>query len=117
MKQGAALGEAYLFFGCRKSTSDFIYQHELADFRKDKSLTDAFIAFSREGKEKVYVQDLLRQRRQLVEEVIREKGGHFYICGNTKMGHDVQQVLKDFLGEEFVKELERDKKLIKELWG
>lgn len=33
------------------------------------------------------------------------------------MGLDVQQVLKEFIGEEKVKEMEKEKRLIKELWG
>lgn len=33
------------------------------------------------------------------------------------MGLEVQLILKEFLGEENYKSLEKDKKLIKELWG
>jgi hypothetical protein len=33
------------------------------------------------------------------------------------MGLDVQQILKDFIGEDGFKILEKEKRLIKELWG
>lgn len=48
--------------------------------------------------------------------VLLEKG-NVYICGNNKMGMDVQNILKEFLGEEDFKVLEKEKRLIKELWG
>ena len=49
--------------------------------------------------------------------VINEDNGNVYLCGNTKMGLDVQGVLKDFLGEEPYKNFEKEKRLVKELWG
>ena len=111
------MGEAHLFFGCRKSTSDFIYQDDMAHFRTNKIVTDVITAFSREGASKVYVQDMLRSRGELLRRVMFEGKGNLYICGNTKMGMDVQAVLKEHLGDEVFRELERDKRLIKELWG
>jgi len=48
---------------------------------------------------------------------IGENNGYFYICGSTKMGADVLVVLKEFIGEDMYKELEKSKRLIKELWG
>jgi len=63
------------------------------------------------------VQDLIKQRKDMIVDILQNKGGHFYVCGNTKMGHDVQVLLKEFLGEEHFKELEQQKRLIKELWG
>ena len=44
-------------------------------------------------------------------------GAHLYICGSTKMGHDVQTLLKELLGEDGFKNIEKEKRLIKELWG
>jgi len=45
-------GEAYMFFGCRKSTSDFIYHDEIAKYKAAHYLDDVFIAFSREDASK-----------------------------------------------------------------
>ena len=80
------MGDAYLFFGCRKSTSDFIYQDEMAKHRAGKTVSDVYIAFSRDTAKKVYVQDLIREKKDLIIETLIEKEGYFYICGNTKMG-------------------------------
>ena len=40
-----------------------------------------------------------------------------YICGATKMGHDVQNLLKKVLGEEEFKKMQQDKRVIVELWS
>ena len=53
----------------------------------------------------------------MVLDVLVERKGYFYICGSTTMGHDVLVVLKDFLGEEMFRQLEKEKRFIKELWG
>lgn len=112
------LGDAYLFFGCRKRTSDFIYQEEMAYHKSSHDLTDVFFAFSREeGQPRVYVQDLLRERKELIVDVLMNRKGNFYICGNTKMGMDVQNLLKEFIGHEVYTQVEKDKRIIKELWG
>jgi len=59
----------------------------------------------------------LRLKKELVIKQISENNGYFYICGSTKMGADVMTVLKEFIGEDGYKELEKSKRLIKELWG
>ena len=53
----------------------------------------------------------------MILKLILEQRGHVYLCGNTKMGMDVQNLLKEFLGEEEFKILDKEKRLIKELWG
>ena len=112
------LGEAFLFFGCRKSTSNFIYQEDFAFHKAKHHLTDAFFAFSREdGQKKVYVQDLLKQQRDLIADVLINRKGYFYICGNTRMGQDIQNLLKEFIGQEQFTAMDTEKRLIKELWG
>jgi sulfite reductase alpha subunit-like flavoprotein len=77
------------------------------------------LALSREeGQEKQYVQDLMRKEREMLRDLLsQEKKGHIYLCGSTKMGQDVQALLKDMFGEEGFKRLEKEKRLIKELWG
>ena len=48
----------------------------------------------------MYVSDLLREKKDLIIEVLMEQRGNFYICGNAKMGLDIQNLLKEFIGEE-----------------
>ena len=59
----------------------------------------------------------MREQKEMILKLILEQRGHVYLCGNTKMGMDVQNLLKEFLGEEEFKILDKEKRLIKELWG
>jgi len=112
------LGEAKLYFGCRNRNSDFIYRDEIADRVDKKIISEANYAFSREqGKPKEYVQNLLEKIPDDLKRILIEEKGHFYICGSTKMGNDVVALLKKVLGEDQVKAMETEKRLIKELWS
>ena len=78
------------------------------------------MAFSRPteaGEKKQYVQDVLAENKEQLLEFIREKNGYFYICGATKMGADVQALLKETLGEEEFAKLQQEKRLCVELWS
>ena len=85
---------------------------------KEGIIEKPFLAFSREiANQRTYVQDLMKKERDLVVRVLEEQQGYLYICGNTKMGHDVQNLLREFFGEEGFKKMEKEKRIIKELWG
>lgn len=43
------LAPAYLFFGCRRSTSDFIYREDIAKYRGENIINEAYVAFSRDN--------------------------------------------------------------------
>lgn len=58
---GHTLGPAALFFGCRKAAHDYIYADELRGFKDAGVVTHLSCAFSRDGHQKVYVQDHLRE--------------------------------------------------------
>ena len=60
--------KAVLYFGCKKSTSDYIYRDQLAEF-VDQKLLDLKVAFSREGEWK-YVQALLKWDSDQVKDLI-----------------------------------------------
>ena len=77
---GKPVGESILYFGCRYQKEDFIYEEELKEFLKDGSLTTIYTAFSRDQKEKVYVQHLLANHKEEVWKVL-DAGGHLYVCG------------------------------------
>jgi NADPH-ferrihemoprotein reductase len=126
-RSGKPLGEALLFFGCRKSDEDFIYREELARWADSKILSDSFFAFSREGDKKVYVQHLLEEQGARVWALIRHAGAHVYVCGATTMGGDVVSTLKRIASTQgglsaaaaskFVEAMEHEKRLIQELWS
>ena len=77
-----------LFFGCTKSSEDFIYKEELLEAVEQKSLQQLITAFSREQKEKIYVQHRLRERGEEVKQMIAD-GGYIFVCGATSMGKQV----------------------------
>ncbi|MEM6619564.1 MAG: flavodoxin domain-containing protein, partial [Pseudomonadota bacterium] len=97
--EGCAMGPAMLFFGCRHPKQDYIYQEELEAYAAD-GLCDLHVAFSRAEKSKVYVQDLIRQERDRVWELL-EAGARVFVCGDgSRMEPDVRRALTLLYSEE-----------------
>jgi NADPH-ferrihemoprotein reductase len=96
---GVELGPAYLFFGCRKKSQDYIYEQELAMYSRNGVLQKLFVAFSRDAADKVYVQNQMQQQATDITEVLsQEQGGNVYVCGDAKrMAKDVHAALLDML--------------------
>ena len=90
--QGAQ-GRNWLFFGDQHFVSDFLYQTELLTFFETGTLTRLNTAFSRDQKEKIYVQHrMLQQAKELFEWI--SNGAVIYICGaKHPMGTDVANTL------------------------
>lgn len=95
MNAGAELGPAYLFFGCRKKSQDFIYEQELAMYAKNGVLQRLSVAFSRDSVNKVYVQQHLQDAAADIADLLSDdKKGHLYVCGDAKrMAKDVHSAL------------------------
>ena len=97
--EGADLGPAMLFFGCRHPDQDFIYRDELEGYAAE-GVVDLHVAFSRAEKSKVYVQDLLRAEREKVWSLI-EQGARIFVCGDgARMEPDVRRALTLLYSEE-----------------
>lgn len=109
----------YLFYGCRKSTEDFLYKEEWPVYEQElKGKMIMKVAFSREDKNedgsesfhpittvqadaiaKTYVQDLLWNERADLAPLILEKRAYIYICGDAKqMAKSVEDKLMRMLG-------------------
>ncbi len=94
-----AEGLNWLFFGNPHFTEDFLYQVEWQRFVKDGVLSRIDLAWSRDQKHKVYVQDKLREQGAEVWRWI-EQGAHIYVCGDAnRMAKDVDQALLELLAE------------------
>ena len=91
-KDGAALGPALLFFGCRHPDRDFIYREDLQQFADD-GVVELHTAFSRLEERKAYVQNLITAQKAAVWKLI-EKGAVIFVCGDGgKMEPDVKAAL------------------------
>ncbi|KAJ7729704.1 putative cytochrome P450 oxidoreductase [Mycena maculata] len=99
-------GRISLFYGCRKSTEDFLYKEEWPQYTEElKGKFSMHCAFSREPPykpdgSKIYVQDLLWDDREHIADAIVNGKGYVYICGDAKsMSKAVEEVLARILGE------------------
>ncbi len=98
-KNGTAIGESLLFFGCRHPEQDFIYKDELKQF-EEQGITRLMTAFSRvDAQNKCYVQDEIYTRRAEVWELI-EAGAVIYVCGDaSRMAPDVRRTFAAIYSE------------------
>jgi sulfite reductase (NADPH) flavoprotein alpha-component len=95
----------WLLFGERNIAHDYLCQDELQGWLAsgDRALLD--LAFSRDQKEKIYVQDRLRESADVLRRWLAD-GAAIYVCGSLQgMATGVDQVLHDVLGREAVERL------------
>ncbi|ENE1276018.1 NADPH-dependent assimilatory sulfite reductase flavoprotein subunit [Salmonella enterica] len=94
-----ASGKNWLFFGNPHFTEDFLYQVEWQRYVKEGLLSRIDLAWSRDQKEKIYVQDKLRERGAELWRWIND-GAHIYVCGDAnRMAKDVEQALLEVIAE------------------
>ncbi len=87
-------GRTWLLFGERNRATDFLYETELAAWRKDGTLARLDTAFSRDQGRKIYVQDRMAENAEDLWRWLQD-GAHFYVCGDaTRMAKDVDAALR-----------------------
>ena len=85
-----APGRNWLFFGHQRRDYDFFYEDELAGLKAAGTLTRLSLAWSRDGAEKFYVQDRMREVGRELWAWLAD-GAHVYVCGDAKrMARDVE---------------------------
>ncbi|MCC8464869.1 NADPH-dependent assimilatory sulfite reductase flavoprotein subunit [Photorhabdus bodei] len=110
-----AEGKNWLFFGNPHFTEDFLYQVEWQRYVKDGLLTRIDLAWSRDQRHKVYVQDKLREQGEEVWCWI-EEGAHLYVCGDAnRMAKDVEHALLDIIAEHGGMDTEQADEFLSEL--
>ena len=91
-----APGTSCLFFGHQHRDYDFFYEDEFAGMKAAGALTHLYLAWSRDDKEKFYVQDRMLQAGSQLWSWIAA-GAHIYVCGAIAMGRDVERALVDIV--------------------
>ncbi|XP_064461288.1 NADPH--cytochrome P450 reductase-like [Ornithodoros turicata] len=127
-QEGKPVGETVLYFGCRKEQEDYLYREELERYLANGTLTKLYLAFSRDQPHKVYVTHLLRQNKEEVWDLIGNKNGHFYICGDARnMARDVHEILLEIFcengnmskeeAEAYLKRMESQRRYSADVWS
>ncbi len=94
-----APGRNWLFFGHQRSDYDFFYADELNAMKASGVLTRLSLAWSRDGAEKFYVQDRMREVGRELWSWLAD-GAHVYVCGDAKrMAKDVERALVDIAAQ------------------
>jgi NADPH-dependent sulfite reductase flavoprotein alpha-component len=98
LQERRALGHRapnWLFFGEQHRATDFYYEDELTALLDEGTLTRLDTAFSRDQRNKVYVQDRMREHGPELWHWLAD-GARFYVCGDaSRMAKDVDRALRD----------------------
>jgi sulfite reductase (NADPH) flavoprotein alpha-component len=95
MIQGAS-GKNWLFFGERNRKSDYFYEEEFEKLKSDGKLR-LDLAFSRDQKEKIYVQHKMYENARDLWAWLQD-GAYFYVCGDAhRMAKDVEHSLQNIV--------------------
>ena len=125
-KATAASGRNWLFFGNPHRATDYLYQDELEALHADGVLNQLDLAWSRDQKEKLYVQHLMLQNGADLWNWL-QNGAAFYVCGDaSRMAKDVDQALLQIASEHgklsadeaaaFISQLKKDKRYQRDVY-
>jgi sulfite reductase (NADPH) flavoprotein alpha-component len=125
-KATATQGKNWLFFGNPHRATDYLYQQELEAYLADGTLTKFDVAWSRDQKEKLYVQHLMLQNGAELWTWLNN-GAAFYVCGDaSRMAKDVDQALLKIAEEHgkltqeeataFISQLKKDKRYLRDVY-
>ncbi len=121
-----ARGPSWLFFGEQHRATDFYYADDLAELAAAGTLTRLDLAFSRDQRHRVYVQDRLREHAATLWSWLAD-GAHLYVCGDaTRMARDVDEALRDIAmtcgnlsadeAAAYVRQLTADKRYVRDVY-
>jgi sulfite reductase (NADPH) flavoprotein alpha-component len=119
-------GRNWLFFGEQHFVTDFLYQTELLSLFDTGVLTKLNTAFSRDQKEKIYVQHKMQQHEKELFDWINT-GAHIYLCGcKDPMSYDVEKTLVNIISThkniseetalEYLQQMEEDGRYHKDVY-
>ncbi|HMP31910.1 MAG TPA: flavodoxin domain-containing protein, partial [Saprospiraceae bacterium] len=92
-------GKNWLFFGEQTFAYDFYYQTEIQEWLSTGALTKFNGAFSRDQKQKIYVQNRIQEHAHEFFQWL-ENGAIIYICGQKDpMSKDVENTILDIISQ------------------
>ncbi|KAJ2985806.1 hypothetical protein HDV02_000348 [Globomyces sp. JEL0801] len=91
--QGHEVGPMVLYFGSRNRANEYLYGEELEAYNLEGTLPYLRLAFSRDQKQKIYIQHKIQEDAELLHKLLVEEGGSFYLCGPTWPVPDVTDAL------------------------
>jgi len=120
--RGAA-GPNWLFFGEQREATDFYYADELSAFQRDGLLSRLDLAFSRDQRGKIYVQDRMLEHGARLWQWLND-GAHLYVCGDaSRMARDVDRTLREIVAahgrvdpDAYVKQLVAEKRYLRDVY-
>lgn len=125
-KVSGAKGGNWLLFGNPHHATDFLYEEELTAFQKEGMLQRFDLAWSRDQKDKVYVQHLMIEHGAEMWKWLQD-GAAFYVCGDaSRMAKDVDAALHTIVethgkmsadeAKEFISQLKKDKRYQRDVY-
>ncbi|EER04711.1 pyruvate:ferredoxin oxidoreductase/NADPH-cytochrome P450, putative [Perkinsus marinus ATCC 50983] len=115
-RQGIETGPMWLFYGCRHQNKDYIFGNELESFVEEGAITELHPAFSRDQKEKVYVQNKIDDNSSRIYEDLIKKGGYFYLCGQAgQVENDIRSAVYRAIAKGENVSMEKAKEIFEDL--
>lgn len=120
--QERTYSQNWLFFGEQRKKLDFYYEQEWKRYEQEGKLR-VTTAFSRDQKEKVYVQDrMLEHQKELFDWL--QKGAYLFVCGDAKrMAKAVEQTLKQIIQNQssedpksYIRDLKSQKRYLRDVY-
>lgn len=95
----------WLLFGERQAAHDFHHRDDIEQWQWQRMVERVDLAWSRDGGQRVYVQDRLREAGEALRRWVDE-GAAIYVCGSLAgMAPGVDAVLRETLGDGVVEQL------------
>jgi sulfite reductase (NADPH) flavoprotein alpha-component len=92
-ESGIEVGPVVLYFGARYRAEEYLYGDELDAYAEEGLVTRLGLAFSRDQKQKVYIQHKIEEDGPLLKQLLGEQQGSFYLCGPTWPVPDVRDAI------------------------
>ncbi len=125
-KATGSTGKNWLFFGNPYKATDYLYEQQLTGYLTDGTLQRLDLAWSRDQKQKIYVQNLMVEQGAELWKWL-EEGAAFYVCGDaSRMAKDVDKALHDVIEKHgsrspedaaaYVAQLKKDKRYLRDVY-